>query len=188
MSSVPPSSPSTSPDQPPAAVNDNAFEAATTETLTQVIPSDSVNTDLKFNRNDDLVSLDHSNIDSLKNRDTTYTKILDNYAEYARTILAANSARQEIFFWVSFMILICSPIQFFCMLFNAKYDPSLAPLIASTIEFVGAMLVFPKIVAQYLFNTNDITNVNSIVTAIQNYDLETRKEIRQTAENSKPNS
>lgn len=188
MTDMPSLHDSPAPDHPSAAANAKTTEDVAVETLTQVNPSDSVNTDLKFNRNDDLVSLDHFNIDSLKNRDTTYTEILDDYAEYARTILEANSARQEIFFWVSFMILVFSPIQFFCMLYNAKYDPSLAPLIASTIEFVGAMLIFPKIVAQYLFNTNDITNVNNIVTAIQSYDLETRKEIRQTAESSKPNS
>lgn len=137
----------------------------------------------KFFNHEELSKFDRWNIDSLKARDEIYSSILKCYQEYAKTILTENPARQVLFFNISISLLILSPLQFLLCLYFLRNSENVVPLIASSIEVLGALLVFPKIIAEYLFNTNETTSINNIVAAIQNYDISIRSGIRHTVEN-----
>lgn len=112
-----------------------------------------VTNDQVFNR-EELSKFDRWNIDSLKARDEIYSSILTCYQQYADTILTRNPFRQTIFFWISIAILVFSPAQFFICLYYLWDSENIVPLIASSVEVLGSLLVFPKIIAEYLFNTN----------------------------------
>lgn len=123
-----------------------------------------------------------SNLGRLNERDEKYTEILNLYYKYISTILDKNISRQKWFFWLSIIILVASPIQF--VVFLWLKSESMVAIVASVTEVIGALLTFPKIIAEYLFNTNESTNVNDVVTTIQNYDIEVRNGVRHTAENT----
>lgn len=81
-------------------------------------------------------------------------------------------------------MLIASPLQFLICLCVFGNSENLVPLLASLIEVISSLLVFPKIIAEYLFNTNETTSINDIVAAIQEYDLAIRSGIRHTVESN----
>ena len=135
-----------------------------------------------------LSKFDRWSVDALKSRDEAYSSLLTCYKEYAEAVLKQNPERQETFFELSLFILIISPIQFIICLYFLWDSPNAVPLIASAVELLGAILVFPKIIAEYLFNTNETTSINSIVEAIQKYDIEIRRGIRHTVEASHKDS
>lgn len=133
-----------------------------------------------------LSAFDIWNLDGLKERDQLYTNLLSSYKIYTESTLLENPKRQECFFHVALSILIISPIQFLvCLWFCLSHLESIeiiAPLMASGVEMFGALMFLPKIIAEYLFNTNETTSINNIVSAIQNYDISVRSGIRHTAE------
>lgn len=143
-----------------------------------------VKTESDFNEiKADLIKFDRESLETLKRRDKQYSDILNCYYIYVKKVLEKNPARQTMFFWVSLAILVLSPIQFIFLLWNGNTE-NLAVLLASAVEMVSALIIFPKIIAEYLFNTNETTNINDVATAIQNYDVAVRKGIRHTVEGS----
>lgn len=167
-----------------SVVNLNSVASDLEAQVAELGPTDitPVANDQVFNR-EELGKFDRWNIDSLKARDEVYSMILNRYQQYADTILTKNPGRQAIFFRVSMGLLILSPLQFFACLYFLRNSENIVPLIASSVEVLGALLVFPKIIAKYLFNTNETTSINNIVAAIQNYDISIRSGIRHTVEN-----
>lgn len=146
-----------------------------------------VSTDFQFDKAD-LAEFDRWNVGQLKKRDKKYSDILGSYYSYTNSVLTKNPTRQSWFFWISVSFLIGSPLQFLGCLIASFWFPNAVVLIASVVEVIAALMVFPQIVAEYLFNTNETTSVNDIVTAIQNYDIEVRKGIRHTVESGSDTS
>ena len=142
----------------------------------------SVQSDKEFNIKD-LEEFDCYSMEALRNRDNSYSKILDCYYQYTGKILKSNPKRQKWFFWVSLFILIASPIQLCVFLWIFRNSDNFIAIAASAVEAVGALMVFPKIIAEYLFNTDEITSINHVVSSIQQYDISLREGIRHTAEN-----
>lgn len=130
----------------------------------------------------ELGGFDRWNLTNLKKRDDVYLDILEKYRSYIEILLSRNPRRQTVFLIISTALLIISPIQFIVCLLVFGDSQNIAALIASAAEVVSSLLVFPKIIAQYLFNTNETTNINNVVEAIQNFDIEIRSGIRHTAE------
>ena len=126
---------------------------------------------------------DRQSMETLQNRDNIYTKILSCYNNYVSTVLNKNSRYQSWFFAISIAILVLTPIQFIVVLIIFGKSGDLIPILTSGLETISALLIFPKIIAEYLFNTDETTNINGIVSTIQNYDLNIRSGIRHTVEN-----
>lgn len=165
--------------------NDQSFDSNKEGSRTVV----RVTNDQSFDSNKaELNKFDRQSLEIQKNRDNTYADILSCYYTYIKTILEKNPGRQNCFFWVSLGILIISPIQFIVLagvlIYLNKLD-SWQILLTSAGEMISAMIIFPKIIAEYLFNTKETTNINDVVTAIQKYDIEIRNGIRRTVENGK---
>lgn len=161
------------------------------------LPPQSVSTDDAFNVSSqrELNKFDIWSMGELKERDMVYSSLLTSYKEYTEITLDKNPKRQVWFFWAALAILVASPIQFFICLWSCfRYLQTaeattieasaqvIAALLASGAETFGALMFLPKIIAEYLFNTNETTSINSIVSAIQNYDIAIRSGIRHTAE------
>ncbi len=148
------------------------------------VPLVPVKTESDFNGiKADLIKFDRESLEILKKRDKQYSEILGCYYDYVKKILDKNPSRQEWFFKISLAILIISPIQLILLIWFGNTE-NLAVLLASAGEMISALIVFPKIIAEYLFNTNETTNINDVATAIQNYDVAVRKGIRHTVEGS----
>lgn len=145
---------------------------------------DLIKEDESFNRVD-LVKFDNESLEPLKIRDSVYTKILEAYNDYTCYTLRKNKRRQSVFFGVSLSIIFFSVILLGICIAVSYFSKNFIPLIASTVETVGTLIIFPRIVAEYLFSTNETTSVNSIVEAIQKYDISIRSGIRHSAEGRK---
>lgn len=147
-----------------------------------------VPTDHAFDQ-EDLGRFDQWSIEKLKERDELYSSMLSGYEAYVKTVLTSNLVRQEHFYEISMIVLLLSPIQFVvCLSYCMQHLPdvtAIVTLLTSITEVLGVLLVIPQIIAKYLFNTGETTSINSIVSAIQTYDIEIRKGIRSTA-NNKP--
>lgn len=159
----------------------NAHDSQKHDRLQGISEIAQVKGDDSFNKVD-LEKFDNESLEPLKTRDSIYTGILQAYSDYTCHTLTKNKIRQNIFFVVSLIIIIASIIGLGVCICISYYLDKFIPLIASVIETVGALIIFPKIVAEYLFSTTETTNVNSIVEAIQNYDISVRSGIRHSAE------
>lgn len=51
-------------------------------------------------------------------------------------------------------------------------------LVAATVALASALIVLPKIIAEYLFNTSDEKNMVEIIKNMQEYDKSVRDKIR----------
>lgn len=156
--------------------------------LGDIVPPEPINSDDVFNVSSQraLSEFDIWSLDELRGRDQVYSSLLTSYQSYTEETLAKNPGRQQWFFKIALSVLVISPIQFvvclvFC-LFNMKNISIIAPLLASSVEVFGALMFLPKIIAEYLFNTNETTSINNIISAIQNYDISIRSGIRHTVE------
>lgn len=147
-----------------------------------------INSDDAFNTSNQraLSKFDIWSLEELKERDQIYSSLLTSYQNYAEDALDKNPGRQKCFFRIALGILLFSPLQFaVCLivcLSNMENIAIIAPLLASSVEMFGALMFLPKIIAEYLFNTNETTSISNIVSAIQNYDISIRSGIRHTVE------
>lgn len=179
---APPSEP-TQPEKSPVSPDSPQTSPLSESESNHATPVDS---DDSFNRID-LERFDKWSVGKLMERDISYTNILSQYEMYVGGVLSNNLTRQDHFYELSMLILFFSPIQFFiCVAYCLQHQmevTAIAALLASAAEILGVIIIIPKIIAEYLFNTGETTSIKDIVSAIQNYDVEIRQEIRSTAEN-----
>ena len=179
---APPSEP-TQPEKSPVSPDSPQTSPLSESESNHATPVDS---DDSFNRID-LERFDKWSVGKLMERDVSYTNILSKYEMYVGGVLSNNLTRQDHFYELSMLILFFSPIQFFiCVAYCLQHQmevTAIAALLASAAEILGVIIIIPKIIAEYLFNTGETTSIKDIVSAIQNYDVEIRQEIRRTAEN-----
>lgn len=147
-------------------------------------PLEKIDSDDVFNHKE-LAQFDRFSMKTLKERDERYTDLLFCYYEYIHKMLKRNLIRQTVFLCISILILVLSPIQFGVVLYFGMNSANIVPILASAAEVIGVMIVFPKIIAEYLFNANETTSMNNIVSTIQQYDISVRSGIRHTVETSK---
>lgn len=173
---------------PTVRLRSGANSPLTVSDLGDIVPPKPVNSDDVFNVSGQraLNEFDIWSLDELKRRDLVYSGLLASYQKYAEETLVRNPSRQRWFFWIALGILVVSPVQFVACLIvclrNIEHISILAPLLASGTEVFGALMFLPKIIAEYLFNTNETTSINNIISAIQNYDISIRSGIRHTVE------
>ena len=179
---APPSEP-TQPEKSPVSQDSPQTSPLSESESNHATPVDS---DDSFNRID-LERFDKWSVGKLMERDVSYTNILSKYEMYVGGVLSNNLTRQDHFYELSMLILFFSPVQFFiCVAYCLQHQmevTAIAALLASAAEILGVIIIIPKIIAEYLFNTGETTSIKDIVSAIQNYDVEIRQEIRRTAEN-----
>lgn len=109
--------------------------------------------------------------------ETSYTEILDAYAENIRETLKKKRLYKTFTFWLSFSLLTGVFVLFVVLLILlilkkpltgiAEWCSIVVPALAA---FLTVFLVIPKVVTEYLFNAEEEKYMSEIIRNIQNYD------------------
>lgn len=111
--------------------------------------------------------------------ETAYTDILDAYKDNIKSTLAKKSTYKPIIFWLSFSFLLIAFLMVLILVISFVFWQE--PLFDDTIElcaviipalasFLTVFFVIPKVVTEYLFNTEEEKYMSEIIKSIQNYD------------------
>ncbi len=128
-------------------------------------------------------NLDEDEFDSAKNylaRDRLYTKLLSKYIDQSESKAADNRFLKKCFFWaiVSILGAIVIGIAVVFIIMAAKGAESVVNgilAVGGTGSLVSAILVLPKIIAEYLFPKNEEQYMLDIVQRMQNNDTDMRE-------------
>lgn len=120
------------------------------------------------------------NIDVVSNHEKCYTDILRAYSENLEKTLVRKLFYKKCIFWLSFALLIIFPIlilaviiiiagfQYYgCYINMAEWCSIIIPAL---ISFLTVFIVIPKVITQYLFNSNEEKYMSDIIKHIQDYD------------------
>lgn len=141
--------------------------------------------------------LRQSDIKSVLEHNNEYNTLLSSYAGFLSRTLKSKRIMKNIFFVISILlILLVTLIMFFglyCFFCDIKnnssddYKKYILEIISSMTPFVSTLMVIPKIIAKYLFNSNEEATANKIVKNIQNYDngIREREEKREKSQEQK---
>lgn len=129
--------------------------------LGQLNDKDKINSDADFN--------------AKQKHEEDYTNILHAYTENLKDSLNIKSRYKKKIFWFSFCTLVGSVILVpLTILFTPKDDwfTYLSVLLPILTSFLTVFIVIPKIITEYLFNTDEEKYMSEIIKHIQNYDSE----------------
>ncbi len=124
-----------------------------------------------------------------------YTEILDTYSKHLNKTLSLKRLMKKVFFWVAVGIMgfcILGIIAFVIVVAaNAKNEnfniqDYIVPLFTSITSFLTVFIVIPKIIAKYLFNSNEDDVMKNVVSSIQDYDKFVRGDLRNKDISSNP--
>lgn len=144
-----------------------------------------VNDDTQFNRNEALQNYDKVILENLEKRDGEYYNILTKYRQYVEKMLDANPGRQSWFFVISIIILVLSfgVLAFVLCAAVVTGNPNIVAIITAATETLVSFLVFPRIIAEYLFNTNENANIKDIVNSLRQHDIKLSEDVRNMLRN-----
>lgn len=138
--------------------------------------------------NDDDELLEERDKKSLKKHSYNYDDILSGYTTHVIKTLKSKRIMKIVFYGISVAIMVSSV----CFVIwggvfvadqskNSDFDlyNYIVPVISALTSFLTVFIVIPKIIAKYLFNSNEDTSMKDIIESIQNYDKDIRKEINQ---------
>lgn len=139
---------------------------------------------IRVKSDDDLKKRD---IDSLKKHTDDYDTILNSYSDHVSKTLKSKRIMKCVFFWLSFsimslfsLLIIACPILFLIKptTGNARLLDYIVPAITALTSFLTVFIVIPKIIAKYLFNSNEDTVMKDVVSSIQKFDKYVRNGLR----------
>ena len=111
-----------------------------------------------------------------------YSDLLEIYVKNAKGTLTEKLLYKKIFFWGCIGVLGLMFLVFILALIIAAYKENtihiVSELVAATVALASALIVLPKIIAEYLFNTSDEKNMVEIIKNMQEYDKSVRDKIR----------
>ena len=102
-----------------------------------------------------------------------YTDILIAYTEHLRVSLANKAKYKTCLFWLSFTLLIVFPIQLITVLAQREFVDAYewwSVVSPAVLSFLTIFIVVPKIIAKYLFNSEEEKYMTDIIKHIQEYD------------------
>ena len=113
------------------------------------------------------------------NHETTYTKILDAYAENIEETLKKKRFYKTMVFWLAYVLLAGVFLLFFGLLiWSIRTKPFTGikewctVIIPALVSFLTVFFVNPKVITEYLFNSEEEKYMSEIIKNIQNYDKE----------------
>lgn len=113
-----------------------------------------------------------------KNRqehEASYTTILSAYSTDLEDTLTKKRQYKSVVFWLSFALLCLFPLLLIVVLFFSNryedlYKACLA-IIPTLISFLTVFIVIPKVITEYLFNSEEEKYMSDIIKNIQDYDI-----------------
>lgn len=130
--------------------------------------------------------LNMSDITSIKSHNKSYTDLLESYTEFISKTLNAKRKMKNCFYWLSFLVMAAFSIIIIAgiiLLFrNAEvlksdYRDYILPALTALSSFITVLIVIPKIIAEYLFNSSEENIMNEVVKNIQEYDKTVREKL-----------
>ena len=134
---------------------------------------------IQVEHDSELKKLGERDQESLKLHNTNYDNILDEYTTHVSKTLASKRSMKTIFFWISIITMIIVVIFVIVCTCAALIDVRagnfliqdyIVPAASVLTSFLTVFIVIPKIIAEYLFNSNEDSVMRDIVSNIQNYD------------------
>lgn len=151
----------------------------------------SLSSSIRVSNDDEL--LDARDKKSLKSHSYNYDNILSEYSSHVSKTLKTKRFMKLFFFWLSILVMI------FCIVFivgsvivifsesknnsNFSIEDYIIPSFTALSSFLTIFIVIPKIIAEYLFNSNEDSVMKDIVSSIQEYDKYIRKDLHNTETN-----
>ena len=135
----------------------------------------------KYFDKDPLIELQKNDIEGLKKRSQHISKLYESYVEYYKNKCDLNIKLKQSFFnffmiFLAFIIIAIPIIILIISLICDLYDDELIAIVASSAaSIITAIIIIPKIIAKYLFSTDEDTVISELLKEIQNNDIETRK-------------
>lgn len=109
--------------------------------------------------------------------ETAYTKILDAYAKNIEKTLEKKRCYKSLIFWLSFGLLIGVFILLVVLLVILLWKKPFSGItewcsivIPALVSFLTVFFVIPKVITEYLFNSEEEKYMSEIIKNIQNYD------------------
>lgn len=132
-------------------------------------------------------SINTQNSESAKKEAQSYFKINEAFEEFLNDFVKHQNAKENeklifkaVFFVVimlCFTILLIVPIILIVLLRKSSEITIVIALISALVEMISAILVLPKIIAQYLFDKEEDRNVLDIIKNMQQYNEQKQKHI-----------
>lgn len=115
--------------------------------------------------------------------ETAYTQILDAYAQNIEQTLKKKRLFKTLIFWLAFALLAGVFILLIGLLIILIWKKPLAGIaewcsivIPALVSFLTVFFVIPKVITEYLFNSEEEKYMSEIIKNIQNYDKENQTE------------
>lgn len=124
-----------------------------------------------------------SDTDSMKIHNQCFNQLLKAYVKNADKNLNTKLSLKITFFYICVVILILITISMvlismFALFNNFEKSTLFSILLTNAVSFLTSFIVLPKIIAKYLFNTEEEKNMTEIVKSIQAYDKDIRNRYR----------
>lgn len=111
--------------------------------------------------------------------DNAYTSILNAYAENINETLRSKKRFKKTFFILSYTLLAGSFLSFFLLIMYLIVKKPLTEVVEwcsvvvpALVSFLTVFIVIPKIIAEYLFNSEEEKYMSEIIKNLQDYDKE----------------
>lgn len=136
--------------------------------------------------------LRNKDYESLGRHGQQYSKILESYSNHLNYTLSFKRTMKKVFFWVAIAIMALCIIGVIIfgtvVVFNANNEEFniqdyLIPLFTALTSFLTVFIIIPKIIAKYLFNSNEDDVMKNVVSSIQDYDKYVRGDLRNKEDN-----
>ena len=123
---------------------------------------------------------------NITNHNDKFTKLLESYTDFVSTTLNKKIKMKSCFFWLSYIVLIVVVLITIASLFvviisagrdNFEIQDYILPIVTAIVTFLTSFIVIPKIIAEYLFNSNEESVMKDIVNSIQEYDKNIKNDI-----------
>ena len=124
-----------------------------------------------------------SDTDSMKIHNQCFSQLLKAYVKNADKNLTTKLSLKITFFYICIVILILITfstvlISIFALFNDFEKSTLFSILLTNSISFLTSFIVLPKIIAKYLFNTEEEKNMSDIIKSIQEYDKNIRNGLK----------
>ena len=156
--------------------DDNIVELATNEEIiNKYLKQDDDNNKIDVIHNDDINYINSNN--------KSFSNLLNTYVKNANRNLIAKLIFKSIFFLACVGILIgiailLIKITWFCLNNEVSTDTLIVTMVNTLISFLSSFIVLPKIIAEYLYNSDEEKDMTELIKNIQERDKTIRANMK----------
>lgn len=130
---------------------------------------------INTSNNNSIIDLLNRERDIFINTDEAFFTFLSNFVKTQNDKEQQKTILKEQFFWIvmiGFLSLLLTPIILIISLKSLSQITAIVSLVSVLFELVSAIIVLPKIIAEYLFNKQEDEKLLQIIESMQKYNQE----------------